>query len=235
MSHAPGTAYVPGVPDAQDVPGVPAAQDVPGVRDAQGAAYAASGSAAEAAAGPHLLPAGCLASLAERLCHDFAGLAGSLAGLVDMAAEGEAEALPEAAIAADALVARLRLLRAAWGPEGGALAPDALAALGTGLAAGTLRVELSEPLAAAEARVALCLAVAAASLARPAAVLRLTRSGAGLAVLADPPLRTLCDEAMGGPAAPSPRAMPLVMARQAAASCGWVCAAGAEGLRAMPG
>lgn len=75
--------------------------------------------------------------LAARLCHDIGGLAGTLAGAVDIAQSGtdreEAEALALAAEAASGLAARLRLLRAAWAGEPEALRFSTLREFGAGL------------------------------------------------------------------------------------------------------
>ena len=83
--------------------------------------------------------------LAARFCHDISGLAGTLAGAIDAAcadasranalgtAGATGEALDLAGTAADLLLARIRLLRAAWaGPPEPLPAAD-LAALATGL------------------------------------------------------------------------------------------------------
>jgi histidine phosphotransferase ChpT len=59
-----------------------------------------------------------------RLCHDLGGLIGTVGNAIDMAAEdpgNDSEVLAFAASASKALRERLRLLRAAWGPEAGAL------------------------------------------------------------------------------------------------------------------
>ena len=86
-------------------------------------------------------------TLGARLCHDLAGLVGTLAGAVEMLAETgcrDGEVLEEAGQAARELTARLRLLRAAWGGDCGALDRDGIAALLPGLAAsGRVRVDLS--------------------------------------------------------------------------------------------
>lgn len=86
-------------------------------------------------------------TLGARLCHDLAGLVGTLAGTVEMLAEADGrdrDALREAEQAARELAARLRLLRAAWGGECDDLDRDAIAALLPGLAAsGRVRVDLS--------------------------------------------------------------------------------------------
>jgi histidine phosphotransferase ChpT len=57
-----------------------------------------------------------------RLCHELSGLAGTLAGVIDLAAEeapAAAESLSVGRDAASELIQRLKLLRAAWGPDGG--------------------------------------------------------------------------------------------------------------------
>jgi histidine phosphotransferase ChpT len=57
-----------------------------------------------------------------RLCHDLGGLIGTVGNAIDMVAEDserENEVLAFAASAAKALTQRLRMLRAAWGPEAG--------------------------------------------------------------------------------------------------------------------
>ena len=72
-----------------------------------------------------LRPAAKLAEiLAARLCHDLAGLTGSLGGALELAEE-DAEALSVARDSALALHARLTLLRAAFGPA------DAAQTMGT--------------------------------------------------------------------------------------------------------
>lgn len=85
--------------------------------------------------------------LATRLCHD---LAGPLSGLVAALGEAgaDAEALPLAVEAADALRQRLALFRAAWGTPG-PLSADALRQLCAGLPrAERLRIDLVGPVAA---------------------------------------------------------------------------------------
>ena len=89
-----------------------------------------------------LRPAAKLAEiLAARLCHDLAGLTGSLGGALELAEE-DAEALSVARDSALALHARLTLLRAAFGPA------DAAQTMGTlrhwvGLIAPPRRVRLA--------------------------------------------------------------------------------------------
>lgn len=86
-------------------------------------------------------------ALGARLCHDFAGPLGTLAGAVELLAEADGrdgEALDEAGRTARELTARLRLLRAAWGGGCGDLDRGDIAALLPGLAAsGRVSVSLS--------------------------------------------------------------------------------------------
>jgi histidine phosphotransferase ChpT len=62
--------------------------------------------------------------LCARLCHDLGGLAETLNGMLDLAAEEPhqpSETLRFAGEAAADLTSRIRLLRAAWGPDSGPL------------------------------------------------------------------------------------------------------------------
>ena len=83
-------------------------------------------------------------SLCARLCHELAGPLGTLTGALDLAAEdpsAAAESLDIAAQAAAQMVQRIRLLRAAWGGDCGAMSADALGELAAGLPP-RVRVEL---------------------------------------------------------------------------------------------
>jgi histidine phosphotransferase ChpT len=80
-------------------------------------------------------------TLAARLCHDFASPLGSLMGVLELAREGDTEALGLAAETAQKLGQRLRLLRAAWGARPGPLGVAELPALAEGLP-GRHRIEL---------------------------------------------------------------------------------------------
>ena len=77
--------------------------------------------------------------LAARLCHDFAGPLGSLAGALEIAADdpdGAGEALAIASESASALAGRVRLYRAAWGGDGGPITRTEIVALAAGHAPG---------------------------------------------------------------------------------------------------
>ena len=75
--------------------------------------------------------------ICARICHDLGGLAGTLAGALDLAQEerGEegGEAITLAREAADALAHRLRLVRAAFGPVSDPLGAPGIADLAAGL------------------------------------------------------------------------------------------------------
>lgn len=78
-------------------------------------------------------------TLATRLCHDMAGMLGALAGALELAAADPAQAGESLAFADDAaamLSLRLRLLRAAWGPDGEAQTGGELRGLLAGIALG---------------------------------------------------------------------------------------------------
>ena len=80
-----------------------------------------------------------------RLCHDLGGLIGTVGNAVDMVADdlgGGGEILAFAVTAAKSLTQRLRLLRAAWGPETNAIDLDALRGLTT-QALAARRIELN--------------------------------------------------------------------------------------------
>ncbi len=75
-------------------------------------------------------------ALCARLCHDLSTPVGTLIGTLELANEdpdSAAEALMLAAEAAAGLGARLRLARAAWGGDCGALSPGQIAGLAGGL------------------------------------------------------------------------------------------------------
>jgi histidine phosphotransferase ChpT len=67
-----------------------------------------------------------------RLCHDLGGLIGTIGNALDMVTEDagqQSEVVAFAATAAKALTRRLRLMRAAWGPETNAMTLSGLRAL----------------------------------------------------------------------------------------------------------
>ncbi len=83
-------------------------------------------------------------SLCARLCHEMSGPLGTLTGALELAVEDPAsapETLQLATEAAAQMVLRVRLLRAAWAGDCGALSVPALADLAAGLPP-RIRVEL---------------------------------------------------------------------------------------------
>lgn len=94
-------------------------------------------------------------TLAARLCHDLAGLGGTLANLLelmDQDLDQAAEALPLAREAASGLLRRLRIVRAAWGGADDWPA-DGLASLAASVASRELHVGL-DPATIARGRAA---------------------------------------------------------------------------------
>ncbi len=86
--------------------------------------------------GTHADPLHLAELMAARLCHDLSGPVGPMAGMLELAREepaAAAEALAVVSESTDGLVARIRLLRAAWGGDCGAMDIEAMSAL---LAAG---------------------------------------------------------------------------------------------------
>jgi histidine phosphotransferase ChpT len=84
--------------------------------------------------------------LCARLCHEMAGALGALMGSLDLAREDEAMAGDAMALASQtghALVARLRLLRAAWVGDGMPLGLARLAELAGGLADRRIELDLA--------------------------------------------------------------------------------------------
>lgn len=99
--------------------------------------------------------------MCARVCHDLGGLAGTLAGALDLAEEdGGREAIAVAREAADALAHRLRLMRAVFGPAAEPLGAPGIADLAAGLDE-RVRVDASglgpEPLPAEQARLTLAM------------------------------------------------------------------------------
>jgi histidine phosphotransferase ChpT len=84
--------------------------------------------------------------LCARLCHDLAGALGALMGSLELARDDEAmgrEAIQLASATGQALVARLRLLRAAWVGEGMPLDLAHLAELAEGLTERRVTLDLT--------------------------------------------------------------------------------------------
>lgn len=74
-------------------------------------------------------------ALATRLCHDLSGVLGALGGALELAGDPDQvdEALPFAQEAAETLIRRLRLFRAAWGPAADAMTMGEVCDIATGL------------------------------------------------------------------------------------------------------
>jgi histidine phosphotransferase ChpT len=200
-------------------------------------------------------------SLTTRLCHDVAGLVGTLSGTLELVMEAvppEDEAAELALAAARQLAARIRLFRAAWG--GGDMADASLDALAEGLS-GRTRWALdlsaidaaarekpagdgaagSPALAAGGARLLLCLLLAAGSavptggslIAAPDAAggFTLTMTGKNAAW----PAALGAPPAAGHPAAEDAKGVAISMAGLLAAGAGWRLGIAGETLRATPG
>ena len=193
-----------------------------------GAAYNGAGH------GPFDADAVRLAStLATRLCHDMAGLLGTLAGTLDMADE-DPEAKELAAETMATLIARVRLLRTAWGGGGGALDAGAILDLAAGLpGVERWRLELSALTGTLEetpARLVLCLMLTALGGMPRGGVMSLTtapRGGVriGLAGKAAgwPPALAACaeSEAACRRAAQAPGSLPAPLVCLLARQAGW--------------
>ncbi len=159
-----------------------------------------------------------------RVCHDLAGTLGALTGTLEMVAESpDPEALALAQDCARELVARLRLLRAAWGAE---TEVEALAALLPGLPnAAKLNVSLDDAALEDDAarQFAACLLLVAASALPLGGAIRLSGAGTRLSLHVEGrrvswPAGLL--DAAGGPA--EPRGVAVAMARLRAESLGVV-------------
>lgn len=86
--------------------------------------------------------------LSARMSHDLGGVIGTIAAALDLvvdAAPDPSEPLLLATEAADELRARLRLVRAAWGPSGGPMTLDEFRGLASGAHDGRLTVNLALP------------------------------------------------------------------------------------------
>lgn len=172
------------------------------------------------------------AALCARLCHDIASPLGTLSGTLELAGEDAAEAAEALSIAgeaADALVARLKLLRAAWAGDCGPLRRAQLEDLATGLPA-RVRADLTGLADAtfdgAGARLMLNLLLLGAEL-LPAGgevalagelpgCMALTITGAAIALHAE-----LAAALIGSPAAPMhPRTVQLMLTARLAEAAG---------------
>jgi histidine phosphotransferase ChpT len=180
-------------------------------------------------------------ALATRICHDVAGLLGTLAGMLEMAAE-DAEAAALAGETAGVLAARVRLLRAAWGGGGGPMDAAALAGFAQGLP-GIERLQLDfsgldGELTEAPARLVLCLLLGALPGMPRGGTIRISaapRGGARLVLSGPGAAWSEGLSAWGDPAvaaqvaAAAPRGMAAPLACLLAARDGWGVRVGAEG------
>jgi histidine phosphotransferase ChpT len=185
-------------------------------------------------------------TLAARLCHDMAGLLGTLGAVVDLTAE-DPEAHDLAVETVATLSARVRLLRTAWAGAGGPLDAADIAALAQGLPGiERLRLDFSAldgPLAETPARLVLCLLLAALpglprggalSLATaPRGAVRITLSGPGAAwpaLLAD----CAASDAACWRATDAARTLAAPLACLLAGSAGWRVAVDGAGVLLSP-
>lgn len=161
-------------------------------------------------------------SLAARLCHDLAGVLGTLMGALELASEDSAmreEAMPIALEAGTVLGQRLRLMRAAWG-EGCAMDGSDLRALSNGLPLGRrIRADLGglspgRQFSAAASRLVLNLLLLAAESLGGDGVLSLNEVPGGSFVL------TIQGPHAAWPAGLIGQFADVAQARTAAAACG---------------
>lgn len=181
-----------------------------------------------------------LSLLATRICHDFAGSLGTLAGTLELIEAPGDEAVQLSHELAATLVARVRLLRAAWGGGAGALSGEQIALLAKGVPGGERilldLVELEDELAEIPARLVLCLLLVAPSCLRRGGSMQIAPAGA----------RGVClrlsegawpAELAGAPdwrAANAPRALPVPMAALTAAAHGWALVLAGPSITAIP-
>ncbi len=162
-------------------------------------------------------------ALAARLCHDLAGVLGTLMGALELASEDAAmqeEALPMALQAGIVLGQRLRLMRAAWAGEGCAMDGADLSTLAGGLPQGR-RIQarldglsLTRPFTAEASRLVLNLLMLAAESLGGEGILTLSEAPGGSLVLA-----------IAGPRAAWPQGLlgqfaDIAQAQAAATTCG---------------
>ena len=172
-------------------------------------------------------------TLSTRLCHDVSGLLGTLAGVLDLIDEDpEARGLATETVAV--LIARVRLLRAAWGGGGGPMDGNLIATLAAGLPGfERLKLDVSAlpgELAETPARLTLCLLLAALpGMPRGGSIAIAGAPGGGARLILDGPgvgwtaLTRRCAESDSAcwEAADAPRDLAAPLACLLAASVGW--------------
>jgi histidine phosphotransferase ChpT len=168
-------------------------------------------------------------AVTRRICHDLAGLLGTLGGTLELATD-DPEAAALALETAGAAAARLKLLRGAWGGGVEALDAAALQAMLPGLH-GAERLQLNAasltaPLDGAAARLCLCLLLVAGPALPKGGAIHLGGNEASVwvelegAVIAWPAaLADSADAAWEDAAAP--RALPHAFCRLLAVAEGW--------------
>jgi hypothetical protein len=175
-------------------------------------------------------------SMARRICHDFAGLAGTLDGLTELAGE-DPEAAALAHETARLLALRLRLLRGAWGGVEGALDGMAIAMLACGLPGserlhvecGALRGALEGP----AARLCLCMLVVGAGGMPRGGTISLGGNTGGI-WLRMQGKQAAWPQLHGEGAFADPRGMPAWLCHRVAAQHGWHIATEADRVVASP-
>jgi histidine phosphotransferase ChpT len=167
-----------------------------------------------------------------RICHDVAGLLSALSGTLELAAE-DPEAAELANETAASLVARVQLLRAAWGGGAGPLDAAAIAAFAQGLPGIERRrldlADLKGELDEVPARLALCLLLAAVPGAPHGGCIRIAnaaRGGVHITLLgvgaAWPEALAQCVATRAAwRKATQPRTLPAPLACRLAAQAGW--------------
>jgi histidine phosphotransferase ChpT len=165
--------------------------------------------------------------MTARLCHDFAGPLGTLAGMLELVGEGGAEdALPLAMQSVGTMSARLRLVRAAWGRGDAPLARGEIADMTAGLP-GAERYQfdfmaLQEPLEDPAGRILLCLLLILPQALPRGGFVALRQEAEGVSIDAPGAAWPDAIEMAEDSEVPATRDLAPVLARLVAESAGWV-------------
>jgi histidine phosphotransferase ChpT len=182
--------------------------------------------------------------ICARVCHDLGGLAGTLAGALDLAQdEGGGEAIALARETADALARRLRLVRAAFGPVSEPLGAPGIADLAAGLDE-RVRVDVSGlgrgSLTGEQARLALAMLMLGAEALPAGGIVQVSaEAGGALRVVAQGPRAAWRPGVVQGlagamPGGPRDLLAPLCALLARAARMGLAAEEAPPALRAMP-